>query len=101
MKGLFLLASLVAGVSVAWLTIWGGIWYIAPFFLVGAAYVSIALDKATRWRIAAFSLGMIAVYGVETSAFVQDVTAKDARAKQRILTEPTPTPRPPRGGLLG
>ncbi len=101
MKFLLLLACLVAGVGVAWLTILGGIWYVSPIFLIGAAFVAIALDKATRWRIAAFSLGMIAVYAAETSAFVQDIGEKQARAQQRIRTEPAPTPRPPRGGLLG
>jgi hypothetical protein len=99
MKFLLLLASLVGGVFVAWLSILGGIWYVAPFCLIAAGFVAIALDKASRWRIAAFSLGMIAVYALEANSFVRDISEKQARAQQRIRTEPAPTPRP-RSGLF-
>ncbi len=101
MKPLFLLASLIGGVVVAWLSILGGLWYVAPFCLVAAGFVATALDKASRWRIAVFSLGMIAVYAVEARSFVQDVTEKQERSQRRLEEErrsgtgPTPPPASP------
>lgn len=97
MKPLLLLASFFGGILVAWLSVLGGIWYVAPFGLVAAGFVSIALDKASRWRIAVFALGMIAVYVVEARSFVHYVDEQQQRARQRIRTEPAPTPRPQSG----
>ena len=99
MKFLLLLASLVAGGVVAWLTILGASWYVSPIFLVAGGLVSIALDNAVRLRIAAFALGMIAVYAVEVSDFVRYIDQQQRSAQTRIRTEPAPTPVP-RSGLF-
>ncbi len=99
MKPFFLLASLVGGVVVAWLSILGGIWYVAPFCLIAAGFVAIALDKASRWRIAVFALGMIAVYAVEAKFVIQDITEKQGKSQRQLEEEKRsgikPTPLPP------
>jgi len=101
MKILLVFASLLGGALFAWLSVIGGVWYVAPIVLAGAIVMCFALDRASRWRLAAFSLGMIAVYALEAQGFAQDISAKQARALERIRTEPAPTPAPRRGGLLG
>jgi len=101
MKITFVLLSLAGGALFAWLSVIGGVWYVAPVVLVGAIVMCFALDRASRWRLAAFSLGMIAVYALEVQSFAQDISSKQARALERIRTEPTPTPIPRRGGLFG
>jgi len=99
MKTLFLFASLLGGALFAWLSVIGGVWFVAPVVLAGAVALCFALDRASRWRIAAFSIGMIAVYALETKSFAQDIEQKQARAIHRIKTEPAPTPAPG-GGLF-
>lgn len=101
MKIVFVFASLLGGALFAWLSVIGGVWYVAPVVLGGVIVMCFALDRASRWRLAAFSLGMIAVYALEAQGFAQDISAKQARALERIRTEPAPKLPPKRGGLLG
>lgn len=87
MRFFLLLASLLGGILASYLSVIGGIWYVAPVFIIIAIVVAFALDNASRWRIAAFSVGMLAVFAVEVSSLVHDVTVRQARAQQKLAQE--------------
>ena len=101
MRFLFLLVFLAAGALVGWLTIVGGIWFLMPIFLICAAIVSIRLDAIVRWRIAAFSVGVFVVFGLEADQFMRDLNEADQQLKNHKVTVPTPVPRDGGGSLSG
>ena len=99
MNFLLLLVFLAAGALIGWLTIIGGIWFLMPIFLICAAIVSIRLENAVRWRIAAFSVGAFVVFGLAANQLVQSLSATDRQLKNHKVTVPTPVPRAG-GGLM-
>ena len=93
MRFLFLLASLLAGALIGWLSILAAIWFIMPIVLIGAGLVATSLDKAVRWRIAAFSVGLIVVFVFQATEFVRGVNETQRLLKNhKVKIRPTPTP---------
>lgn len=68
------------------MSILAGIWFTMPIFIICAAIVSIALDRAFRWRLAAFSVGLIVVFAFQFNDFVTDVT-KRQKADEALRLE--------------
>lgn len=84
MNALILLAMIGAGALAAFLFVVGGIWFLLPLFLIGAAIVARALDNASRWRIAAFSVGALVLLGFQLREFAREVVEQQHRAEVRL-----------------
>lgn len=92
MQFLFLLASLGAGALIGWLSILAAIWFIMPIVLIGAGLMATSLDNVVRWRVAAFSVGLIVVFGFKATEFVRGVNEQQRLLKNHKVTVPTPRP---------
>ncbi len=93
MQFLLLLAFIGAGALIAWLSILGGIWFLMPIFLGCAAVVSYRLDNIVRWRIAAFGVGLLVVFGFQVNQFVQSIDEANKTLKNhKVKIRPTSTP---------
>ncbi len=84
---LLVLVSLVAGAFVGWMSVLAGIWFTMPIFLICAAIVSISLGREFRWRLAAFSLGLFAVFALEAHSVVDAVNEAQRNAPMRLKQE--------------
>ena len=87
MKPFLVLVSLLAGAGVAYLSVIAALWYVLPVFLIIAGVVAVALDGASRWRIAAFSVGVFAVFFWEARAFVIQADNGERVVEQRLKQE--------------
>lgn len=99
MRFLFLLAALLAGAFIGWLSILAGIWFLMPIFLICAGVVATSLDKVMRWRLAAFSIGLFVVFGLQAGEFVRGVNEAQHQLKNHKVKIKQPL-KPQGGGLL-
>lgn len=95
---LAVILSLFAGALVGWLSVLAGIWFTMPIFLICAAIVSVSLDKSFRWQLAAFSVGVVVVFGLEVRSFVEGVETqqKIQKSLEKEKLNKTPQPLPTR-----
>ncbi len=96
MKLPLLLLSLLAGALLGWLSIVGGIWFLMPVFLICAGIVAIKLDAASRWRIAAFGVGLLVVFALQANQFIQTITQTHRELKDHKVTISPQFKTPPR-----
>lgn len=86
----------LAGAFMGWMSVLAGIWFTMPIFLICAAIVSISLDSAFRWRLAAFSVGIVVVFSLEVRSFVEGVETQQkiqkSLEKEKLNKKPQATP---------
>ena len=86
-----------AGAFVGWMSVLAGIWFTMPIFLICAAIVSVSLDSAFRWRLAAFSIGIVVIFSLEAKSFVQGIETQQnlQRSLEKEKLHKTPQPLTP------